>query len=227
MEFKKYVEKLNQIRDETIKTLLDKWNPKNELYLKVDKNGKYKDFKGDTIVFFLNDADKRKITKIQNELYSKIGKYLAKPLSEKYFHLTLHDLCNFNITNDVEKCMKNNENKVMKILNTFKNEKNLKMKSIGLYNGGSAIGIMFKPIDEESFLILIKARQKFDQLIKQDDFYIPHVTLGYYLPIDYSESLRKKIFNTLIDIDINFEIELDFHNLKYTHFTNMDNYIIK
>ncbi|WP_232617975.1 hypothetical protein [Thermosipho africanus] len=164
---------------------------------------------------------------IQKELYEKLGNLLAKPLSEKFFHMTLHDLCNYNITKDVENCMKKNEKKVKKILNDVKINKSIKMKSIGLYNGGSAIGIMFSPKDEKDLSILLESRKKFDELIEQKNFYIPHVTLGYYLPIDYNEQNRAKIFETIKMIKPEIEITLDFKKLEYVHFTNMDNYIIK
>lgn len=68
-------------------------------------------------------------------------------------------------------------------------------------------------------------RKVFDELIKREDFYIPHITLGYYLTKDYNYSERNEIFNFLENEKIEFLIEFTFENLKYTLFTDMDNYI--
>ncbi|MBO8160158.1 MAG: hypothetical protein H0Z24_00855 [Thermosipho sp. (in: Bacteria)] len=219
-----YVAALYKIRNNSLEMLKRSWNPKTELFKKVDKNGTYKEFKGDTIVFFLSDEDKRKIIEIQNELYEKIGDILANKLSEKYFHMTLHDLCNYNITNDIEKCIKNNEKKVKKVLEGIDRSTKIRMKSISLYNGGSAIGIMFTPENEEDLMKILETRKKFDELIEQRSFYIPHVTLGYYLPMEYDDLKRNRIINTLQEITCDFCITLDFNNLKYTHFADMDRY---
>jgi hypothetical protein len=225
LNFNKYIEKLKELKENSLVNLLKEWNPKNELFLKVDEKGNYKDFKGDTIIFFLEEEeDKKKVLNIQKKLYSKLGNYLAHPLSEKYFHMTLHDLCNYNITKEIENCMKNNKEKARKILEEIKSSKKIKMKSLGLYNGGSAIGIMFSPTNEEELNLLLNTRKKFDTLIKQNDFYIPHVTLGYYLPIDYNDKIRRKIYNTLVQINADLEIVINFKNLEYVIFENMDMY---
>ncbi|ACJ76405.1 MAG TPA: hypothetical protein DER56_01745 [Thermosipho africanus] len=225
LNFNKYIEKLKELKENSLVNLLKEWNPKNELFLKVDEKGNYKDFKGDTIIFFLEEEeDKKKVLNIQKKLYSKLGNYLAPPLSEKYFHMTLHDLCNYNITKEIENCIMNNKEKARKILEEIKSSKKIKMKSLGLYNGGSAIGIMFSPTNEEELNLLLNTRKKFDTLIKQNDFYIPHVTLGYYLPIDYNDKIRRKIYNTLVQINADLEIAINFKNLEYVIFENMDMY---
>ncbi|WP_232617977.1 hypothetical protein [Thermosipho africanus] len=46
-----YIEKLEEIKKNSLDDLLERWNPKNELFLKVDEKGNYKEFKGDTIIF--------------------------------------------------------------------------------------------------------------------------------------------------------------------------------
>lgn len=228
-EYESYKDKLEELRIRSLENLEKEWNPKNELFYKVDKNGEYRNFRGDTIVFFLNEEDKRKVLEIQNKLYSKIGKLLSKPLSAEYFHMTLHDLCNYNITANIENCVKKNNKKVKKILNGVKSNKVIKMNSLGLYNGGSAIGIMFIPQNKNDLIYLLEIRKKFDILIEQKDFYIPHITLGYYLPIDYNSQEREQIYKTINEInrDLKIEINIEFNKLEYVHFENMDKYITK
>ncbi|ONN26451.1 hypothetical protein XJ44_09035 [Thermosipho affectus] len=225
MDYNDYKKELINYRQITNFNLLKSWNPKDELYKKVNKDGNYADFKGDTIIFFLKENEKRFIKEIQKKLYENLGKILANALNKEFFHITLHDLCNLNITNNVERCIRNNKSMIKGIFQEIKDFSPIKLDSIGLYNGGSAIGVMFVPNSKEDFIKIFELRRKFDKLIPQNSLYIPHVTLGYYLPKEYSKKDRKEIFDYIQNTKINFSIELTYELLKYTIFRNMNSYI--
>ncbi|QTA37552.1 hypothetical protein JYK00_07415 [Thermosipho ferrireducens] len=223
MNLSRYINNLKEYRKKSLEALKKQWNPKKELFEKVDKNGNYKEFKGDTIVFSLNKEDIEKVYTIQKKLYSEIPDLLAKPLSKKYFHLTLHDLCNTSTTNNIKNCMEYNKKIIPEIFKTLPKRKIIKMSSIGLYNGGSAIGIMFAPVDA-TVEILFNIRNVFDKLIKLERLFIPHVTLGYYLPRDYTEIERKEIISTLENMKVDIDISLELSRLTYQIFHTMDLY---
>lgn len=223
MNLSKYINNLKEYREESFRLLEKEWNPKKELFEKVDENGNYKKFEGDTIVFTLDKSDIEKVSNVQKALYSKLHNLLARPLSMQYFHMTLHDLCNFTTTNDIQGCIEKNKKIIPSIFKKLPKHDVIKMKSIGLYNGGSAIGIMFAPVDEK-INTLFNIRKLFDSIIEQKEMYIPHVTLGYYLPHEYSDLERKKLLSVLVNTKVQIEISLKLSKLTYQIFYDMDHY---
>ena len=66
------------------------------LYLlkKVNHDGKFLPFYGNTVVFLLEDRTKEILSTLQSQLYKAAGKMLSQPLHPDTFHMTLHDLVN-------------------------------------------------------------------------------------------------------------------------------------
>jgi hypothetical protein len=64
------------------------------LVKKVDKNGDFLPFMGNTVVYDLDWDVKQSLTALQDELYEGGGALLSRRLEPATFHMTLHDLVN-------------------------------------------------------------------------------------------------------------------------------------
>ena len=64
----------------------------NGLAVKVDLDGYFKPFYGDTVVFSLPKPMISWLEGIQTELYTACGEYLSERIAPQTFHITLHDL---------------------------------------------------------------------------------------------------------------------------------------
>ncbi|AEX86470.1 hypothetical protein Marpi_2095 [Marinitoga piezophila KA3] len=228
MEYNDYINELNKIKKDSINGLNKDWKVLESVYLKVNENGEYKKFIGNTVVIPLNNEDKKKVQIIQKLLYSELNGILANELPEETFHLTIHDLCNYFTADNLEKCMKNSENKVKEVFRELKEiyeNTTITLNSNGLFNGGAAIGIQFYPKDFPDFNALINMYNIFEKVLPLKKILIPHVTLGYYLPKEYTYDEIQTIKKVLNDIEFSFEITLSLNALTFQRFENMIKYI--
>ncbi|SHF34565.1 hypothetical protein SAMN02745164_02278 [Marinitoga hydrogenitolerans DSM 16785] len=229
MYYKEYIKLLKDINANSKKNLLNgDWENNEGIYKKVDKNGYYIPFSGNTVLIFLNYEERNKLQEIQKKLYSKIGYLLAEPLKPETFHITIHDLCNPFNSEDINLCMKETEEKIKNIfINDFTHLKPISIcfNSIGLFHGNSAIGVEFMPSSKKDFTYLMYIYNKIDSLFPLNATLIPHVTLGYYKPIYYSKEDRKKILETISNIKFDINIKLDLSKLTLQKFNNMNEYL--
>ena len=83
---------------------------------KVNHENRFQPFYGDTIVFNLNEETKGKLSNIVNVLYDTVPECFTEKLVADTFHMTLHDLSNSPILEEIAVEVFENEIKVkMKI----------------------------------------------------------------------------------------------------------------
>ncbi|OQY10468.1 MAG: hypothetical protein B6I29_01325 [Marinitoga sp. 4572_148] len=227
MNYYNYVNFQKEINKNSRTSLINNWKVTEGISKKVDSKGYYLEFIGNTTLIFLNSKEIAMVRKIQQQLYSQIGELLATPLNPDTFHVTIHDLCNPYTSKDVYSCMTNTEEKIKKLFNsTLKKYINItiKLESIGLFNGNSAIGIQFIPSTKKDFDSLIDTYNIIDTVFPLNSTLIPHVTLGYYKPINYSIEERKRIVKAIEDIKSNISLNLFIKNLSLQKFFSMNEY---
>ncbi|KLO23812.1 hypothetical protein X275_01610 [Marinitoga sp. 1197] len=227
MDYTEYINYQESINKILLDKLIKNWQVIDGIKLKVNLEGKYIRFIGNTILIFIEQNDIKIIKEIQKILYSKVGEILALPLNADTFHITIHDLCNSFTYKNVVKCMKETEKNIKKIfIENFCVLKNeiISFKSIGLFHGGSAIGIQFIPANKKDYLLLMNIYNKIEKIFPLNKILIPHITLGYYKPVDYSIEELKKIKSAIETIKFNIKINLKIKNLSFEKFYTMNDY---
>ncbi|WP_129409578.1 hypothetical protein [Marinitoga lauensis] len=65
---------------------------------------------------------------------------------------------------------------------------------------------------------------KIDKIFPLNSILIPHVTLGYYKPINYSLEEKQKIKKAIENISSNISLNLKIENLTLQNFYTMNDY---
>ncbi len=206
---------------------IEVWKPSKNASLKFTEDGRFKEFVGDTVVIPLDGVDVRKLEVHQEQLYNELEDVLAERLPPETFHVTVHDLNNpLDTPGDLEARMERTERmckELFKELVDLKGKK-IHMVAVGITGWTTAVGVAFKPSDEESFDILMRLHRTF-HAVREIETFIPHVTLGYYKP-GLVEDLKRilGVLKSLSDSVRGVSIDLDVSRLSYQRFRSMKDY---
>ena len=196
------------------------------LLAKVTKEGRFKDFYGDTVVFNLDSETKNKLSEITQLLHRNAPECFSEPLISDTFHLTLHDLSNSTELGCIAQDVFFNGLKAAQLFKKIKNQKiHMKTKYIfNMVNTSTVLGLY--PSDEKEYAKLMGLYCIFDNIKLLPYPFTPHITLAYFNPNGFDKSSILKLKNTVYILNkYNFEIELDTQQLYYQKFTNMNRYI--
>lgn len=228
---------------ETYKEFLDRINSfeKKEMYLgddyfkgnpsiskKVDKNNSYQPFYGDTVVFNLDDTTKGKIAGLVDRIRAVAPECFCEALFSDTFHMTLHDLSNSPVLENVAVEVFENELKAIEKVEKIAVQK-IKMKSKYIFNMvNTSLVLGLYPADEEEYNKLMELYYLFDDVKKLNYPLTPHITLGYYNINGFDTKSARKLENIVQELNTNemeIEIELDTKQLFYQKFVSMNDYI--
>jgi len=193
---------------------------------KVDRNNRFQAFFGDTIVFNLDDATKKKVAEIVEKIYHIASECFCEKLVPNTFHMTLHDLSSSPILENIAVEVFENE------LNIVKKSKQLCMKKIkmrskyifNMVNTSLVLGLY--PVNEEEYNKLMELYYLFDDVKNLDYPFTPHITLAYYNINGFEMEAARKLESIIYDLNANeIEIELDTKELFYQKFVSMNEYI--
>ena len=226
---------------ESYKNFLDRINSfeKKEMYLgdnyfnvsasisqKVDKNNKFQPFYGDTVVFNLDDTAKEKLVRIAECIYAVAAECFCEKLDSNTFHMTLHDLSNSPVLENIATDMFKNELSIIKKAELVCAQK-IKMRSKFIFNMvNTSLVLGFYPVDEENYHKLMKLYTLFDDVKKLEYPLTPHITLGYYNIYGFHTNSARKLETIVNKLNENvMELELDTRELFYQKFVSMNEYI--
>lgn len=196
---------------------------------KVNWDNQFRPFFGDTVVFDLNDTVKKEIGRVVDELYKDVPECFAERLNPATFHMTLHDLSNSPVLQDITEEMFWNE--LLMIKKQHRMEKNMciRMKTNYIFNMVSnSLVLGLYPVDEEEYKKLMGLYDVVNEVKELNYPLTPHITLAYYNVHGFSEesarSLEKRIEEFNQDIH-GMDIELNTNELYYQKFLHMNQYI--
>lgn len=191
---------------------------------KVDEEGRFLPFHGNTTVFLLNDDVKHQLRGLQEELYEKAGWMLAQKLDPATFHMTLHDLANApKLDEDLSRRMADAEQKAKTLLRQWAGQPPLKMRTTWLFNMVStSIVLGLAPADEDSWNRLSSMYEAMEDVVRLGYALTPHITMAYYRPGTYSHDALWGLRDALHAVDM--EVELRMEDLVYQTFTDMNHY---
>lgn len=225
--YQKFLQRINSFEKETLNLGGDKFSVNAGLAEKVDESNKFKPFFGDTVVFDLDDVSKSKIADIANELHNKAPDCFCEKLVSDTFHMTLHDLNNSpileNITSDISKAklalVKKLEENPIKSLS-------IKMKTNNIFNMvNTSVVLGLCPTDEFEYKKLMELYNFVDEIKGLPYPFTPHITLAYYNRNGFSEKSAKNLESVVNQLNKNtFELSITTEKLVYQNFTNMNTY---
>ena len=194
------------------------------LLKKVDWDGNFLPFYGNTMVFLLDDGVKEDLKMLQAQLQDAAGWMLSQPLSPDTFHMTLHDLVNgTEKTPDLCQRMEEAEQKAKALQAQWANMPPLRMKTTWLFNMvNTSIVLGLAPTDQETALRLDAMYTALESVVPLGYGLTPHITMAYFRPGSYSAAQLQVLRNVLCPIEL--ELQLDLSKLVYQRFSDMNHY---
>ena len=236
-EFRSYVNTIYQENEGSIRSILPPpkdgpWKVPISLELKVDPQGQFRPFSGDTVVFSLRPNEIRALTTLQSRLLI-LQDFLAPPLNPQDFHLTLHDLSAGPDKLNLKSQLEQNQSKIEQIFNQLRahfryypDQTKIGLNATRIYpcvNTSLVVG--FVPRTDRDFRLLLNIYNLFDEVVNLSYWLRPHVTLAYFKPVALAPQQIKKMADLLINLNPPpVTLELDLMQLAYQHFSDMNNY---
>lgn len=199
----------------------------SNLIRKVNNTGAFLPFYGNTVVFDLDEAAKKALLSLQEELYKNAGWMLSQRIDPATFHMTLHDLVNApDLTDDLKCRMQEAEVKAKSIMETWKGQTPLRMKATWLFNMvNTSIVLGLAPADEESWHQLDEMYTTLESVVHLGYALTPHITMAYFKPGNYRQYDLNYLGQALRPVNLNVELSLE--NLFYQEFSDMNHYRTK
>lgn len=195
---------------------------------KVDENNRFRPFYGDTVVFNLDAAVKETLSNYVEQIYQTAPECFCEKLVSNTFHMTLHDLSNSAVLQDVAAEVFENELKTIEKIQEIKNTENIKMKSKYIFNMvGTSLVLGLYPADEKEYQKLMELYELFNDVKRLNYPLTPHITLGYYNVYGFDTNSARKLEELVckLNSEAEMEIELEMKNLYYQKFCSMNDYI--
>lgn len=194
---------------------------------KVNLAGEFLPFHGNTVVFDLSSDTKLALQGLQKELYQSAGWMLSQRIDPATFHMTLHDLVNApELTDDLKCRMLESEVKAKSILDQWKGQPSLRMKTTWLFNMvNTSIVLGLAPADEDSWHRLDEMYTTLESVVHLGYALTPHITMAYFKPGNYTQYDLNYLSQALRPVNLNVELSLE--NLFYQEFSDMNHYRTK
>ena len=224
--YKGFLDRINSFEKKEICLGDDYFRGNASISQKVDKNNKFQPFYGDTVVFNLDDSTKKKLAKIVDSIYAIVPECFCDRLASNTFHMTLHDLSNSPVLENVAVDIFENELNVVKKAEQIGMQK-IKMRSNHIFNMvNTSLVLGLYPVNEEEYNKLMNLYYLFDDIKKLNYPFTPHITLGYYNINGFDTKSARKLESIVKELnESDMEIELDTKELFYQKFVSMNDYI--
>lgn len=213
--------------DDYIYRSLPEWedfstNP--NLCKKVDGEGNFLPFHGNTVVFLLDESFRAQLRILQDRLYSRAGWMLSRRLEPDTFHMTLHDLVNGpELTPALCRRMEDVRQTALALPEVWKEQPPLRMKTTWLFNMvNTSVVLGLAPADGESRAALSRMYRALETVVPLGYALTPHITMAYYRPGTYTRQQLEGLRSALQPVEL--EVELRMEDLVYQTFRNMNSY---
>lgn len=208
---------------------VERFVPSQSVKQKVDINGNFNNFFGDTVVFDLDSSQKRFIEEYYiNPLYWVGSNCLAEKLKEQTLHMTLHDLnSGTTVNNDLMSRLFHTELVLSKMISSeyFRSE-SITMETTCVFNMvNTSIVLGLKPKKQEDYDKLMKIYGLIENIYHLPYPFTPHITLAYFNQNGFEGEQLEHLQNTINDLNHEtFEITLSTNRLFYQKFISMNDY---
>lgn len=199
------------------------------LMKKVDWEGAFRPFFGDTVIFSLPEEDIRWLARVQDALYEELEECLAQRLSPDTFHITLHDLS--NSPDGWPSGMPGNNKRAKARLDAARSRlpASLHLRSTCVFSMVNTSLVMgFEPMAEKDCAALMTLYRSLDEVVRLRYPLTLHATLAYYRPGIYGQETLNKLNAALSRIGRERrEVVLNLGELSYAEFDSMNRYLLR
>ena len=194
------------------------------LLQKVDVQGRFLPFAGNTVVFLLDEQTKHCLKTLQDELYGRAGALLAQRLDSAAFHITAHDLCSSGThPEQLSRQMQTARDKTLPILERYRRQPPLTMQATWLFNMvNTSVVLGFRPADADSENRLSALYQALETVVPLGYALTPHVTMAYFRPGCYGQHQLAPLKEALHAVGLS--VTLPMEGLVYQTFSDMNHY---
>lgn len=194
---------------------------------KVCEDNSFRAFYGDTVVFDLSGSEKAAIQSYVDALYRAVPECFCERLIEATFHLTLHDLSNSPVLQDIAEQRIANEQKLKALLSEQPvQHQTIQMRSKAVFNMVNTSLVMgFCPVSEQEYRKLMRLYERINAVKELPYPLTPHITLAYYNSAGFGQAAAGRLAQTVNRLNSEgLEITLDTSRLQYQHFQSMNDY---
>jgi len=208
---------------------LEKFEPSGSVVAKVDADGKFSRFVGDTVVFDLEPLQKRFIqTRYIEPLYRVAPECFAEKFHESTLHMTLHDL-NSSEYDDYEVLKKMFETEVelaKRLQDVASTPDSIHMVTTCVFNMvNTSLVLGLIPKSDADYHKLMKLYYLVDEVCQLPYPLTPHITLAYYNRYGFEGEKLRAIERTVNEMNgRNHEIVLSTSRLYYQKFVSMNEF---
>lgn len=230
MNFFNYIKEVDSQPKNKLKDYMKNGSPLRLPWLeaKVNKDGSFRNFYGDTTVISISKKEIDIIQGIQEKLLTDIGNIFGERIKPSTFHITTHDLNSGNDKEKIKEKITLTTPKIKIIFNELKKKysaKTIKMVSTQIYHSVTSICMGFIPETEEDFNILMDIDRSLERIISLNRLLSPHITLFYYQLREFTPEENLRLINTLKNQgNQKIHIKLNIDKLSYQYFESMNNY---
>jgi len=194
---------------------------------KVDGDGRFRLFGGETLVFELPESVRRHLAETRDRLYDAAGDMLARQkLSADSFHMTLHSL--WDMGEEIPYAnAPYTATEVREVLAGIRRDfpDRIMMRAIcplNMVNTSVVMGLA--AASEPDSWALAELSRRMSALYPRPYSLTPHVTLAYYRPGEYPEEVWKKL-KSVFTVE-GFSFPINTQELYFKRFSDMANYSI-
>ena len=216
---------INILEDYIWRSLHDEtFHTNQNLRKKADESGKILPYKGNTVVFLLDDDTKDFLEELQKELYEAVPQMFSEKLERDTFHMTLHSLVDGKPEEEgLSERMAAAEEKAREILARWKDAPPLQMKTTWMFNmvhTSIVLGLM-PDEEDDSWHRLDELYCALQDVVPLGDL-CPHITLAYYCPGEYTREEAERLRGALHPVER--KVTLRIEDLVIQNFEDMNHY---
>ena len=201
------------------------------LVKKVKRDNSFQSFYGDTVVFDLDVTTKERLAKWLDILYTEVPEAFCERLVTGTFHMTLHDLSNSDVFEEIEQEVIRNRKLIEKLRNDLASFGTIKMYSKYIFNMvNTSLVLGLYPSDALEHEKLMNLYETFNAVKELPYPLTPHITLAYYNVHGFCDASARKLEELVYQLNSGelgqeMEIVLEAKELFYQHFDSMNHYI--
>ena len=226
-DYQEFLDRINSYRTPELFDTQKCFVPAEGVAEKVNRDGTFRQFYGDTVVFKINPSEQEYASRIAKGLYNNFSDCFAERIDAETYHVTLHDLVSGIDLSQIAVQMFKNELAIKDAFKAYKFSHNpIKMKSAYLLNMvNTSIVLVLIPISEADYEALMQLKRTFQIISPLSYPLTPHITLAYFgrSEIDKDKVVAlSRLAAELYNEPLRFSLHID--NLFYQKFVNMNHY---
>ena len=224
--YQEFLNRINSFEKKEVFYGYDYFHGNPSIAQKVNWENHFQPFYGDTMVFDLADDVKAQLSEIVDKLYAQVPECFCEKLVSGTFHMTLHDLSNSPVLQNVAAEVFENELKVVELMKQIQPQK-IRMKTKYIFNMvGTSLVLGLYPASEEDYIRLMELYEMFNSVKSLNYPLTPHITLAYYNVHGFHPESARKLEALVYELnDSAMEFEISTEDLYYQKFTTMNYYV--